>query len=61
MSLSTDILYLFSFKENIEYCLLGDQTDRLTKIQAERHDMEIFNNNLRKKLKTPSEKVWYSI
>ncbi|CAF0776765.1 unnamed protein product [Adineta ricciae] len=42
--------------KNVEYCLLGDQTDRLTKIKGERHDMETKNNDLRKNLKT-SEKV----
>ncbi len=56
--LFTDNRQLFLHKENVEYCLLGDQTDRLAKIKAERHDLEISNNDLRKKLKTLSEKVF---
>jgi hypothetical protein len=48
----------FLLKENVEFCLLGDETDRLTKTKAERHDMEMFNNDLRKKLQTLSKKVF---
>ncbi len=57
--LLTDNFQLLLHKENVEYCLLGDQTDRLAKIKAERHDIEILNNDLRRKLKTPSEKVFF--
>ncbi len=56
--LLTDNFQLLLHKENVEYCLLGDQTDRLAKIKAERHDIEILNNDLRKKLKIPSKKVF---
>ncbi|UJR26036.1 hypothetical protein I4U23_007382 [Adineta vaga] len=42
--------------KNVEFCLLGDQTDRLTKIKSERHDMETFNNDLRKTLRKSGEK-----
>lgn len=49
------------FKENVEYCLFGDQTDRLRNVKTERYDLEKFNNNLRKKLNNHSEKVFYSI
>ncbi len=57
--LLTDNFQLLLHKENVEYCLLDDQTDRLAKIKSERHDTEIFNNDLRRKLKTPSEKVLF--
>jgi hypothetical protein len=56
-----DNLQLLLHKENVEYCLLDDQTDRLTKIKAERHDIEMVNNDLRKKLNTLSEKVFFFI
>ena len=42
----------------MEFCLLGDQNDRLAKIKTERHDIEIFNDNLRKKFSTSSDKVF---
>ncbi|CAF1328632.1 unnamed protein product [Adineta steineri] len=51
-----DLRNRVAWLKNVEFCLLGDQTDRLTKIKTERYDMETFNNNLRKQLKIPVEK-----
>ncbi|CAF1390788.1 unnamed protein product [Adineta steineri] len=51
-----DLRNRVAWLKNVEFCLLGDQNDRLTKIKGERYDMETFNNNLRKQLKIPVEK-----
>lgn len=46
-----------SFKENVEYCLLGDQNKKLTKMKVQRHNIELMNDNLRKLFSKSSEKV----
>ncbi|CAF3335702.1 unnamed protein product [Rotaria sp. Silwood1] len=51
-----DLRNRVAWLKNVEYCLLGDQTDRLTNIKTERYNTELFNNDLRKKLIIPSEK-----
>ncbi|CAF4232744.1 unnamed protein product, partial [Adineta steineri] len=51
-----DLRNRVAWLKNVEFCLLGDQTDRITKIKTERYDMETFNSSLRKQLKIPVEK-----
>ncbi|CAF0829545.1 unnamed protein product [Rotaria sordida] len=51
-----DLRNRVAWLKNVEYCLLGDQTDRLTNTKTERYNTELFNNDLRKKLIIPSEK-----
>ncbi|CAF1378445.1 unnamed protein product [Rotaria magnacalcarata] len=45
-----DLRNRVAWLKNVEFCLFGDQTDRLTDTKTERYDTELFNNDLRKKL-----------
>ncbi|CAF3489334.1 unnamed protein product [Rotaria socialis] len=56
-----DLRNRVAWLKNVEFCLFGDQTDRLADIKTERYDAELFNNDLRKKLinRTNKEAIEY--